>query len=281
MLNGSIRLFRIAGIQLSLHWTFLLLLAYYASEGWSEAARFGGSGLTGAIDSASSILLLFVFVILHEFGHAFAARHYGIAVPRILLLPIGGMAQMSAIPPNPWQEFVITIAGPAVNFAVVGAMMIVAPFPSEQLGGFVRAFLGLPVKGGVDLHIGWPQFVMIMNLFMGGFNLIPVFPMDGGRLLRAALASRLPYVKATFVAVNIAKVLAVAGIIAALFWFKPPRITTALLFGFIFIAGQAEYRMVKRREEEDAEWRRMLDELHARALAARAAPPPLPPEKLQ
>lgn len=277
MLNGSIRLFRVAGIQLSVHNTFFLLLAYCAWDGWKDAASQGGSGLIEALISASIVLFLFIFVVLHEFGHAFAARYYGIAVPQVLLLPIGGMAQMSAIPRNPWQEFVITIAGPAVNFAIVGIMMI---FPSVHTGQIilhVREFLGLRVASGTDVELHWPQFIMLINLLMGCFNLIPVFPMDGGRMLRAALASRLPYVQATFIAATIAKVLAVAGILLALFWFDPARIQMALLFAFIFFVGHAEYKMVQRREAEDAEWRQMLAELHARALHV-ASPPPLPPE---
>lgn len=263
MFNGSIRLFRVAGIQLSVHNTFFLLLAYYAWQGGQDAIRLGDSGLLGALSSASSVLFLFIFVVLHEFGHAFAAKHYGIAVPRILLLPIGGMAQMSAIPRNPWQEFVITIAGPAVNFAIIGVMMIFAPFHTEPILAHLREFLGLSVAPGTPMYLGWPQLIMLMNLLMGCFNLVPVFPMDGGRMLRAALAARLPYVKATFVAVTIAKVLAVAGILLALFWFEPKRYQTAILFGFIFFAGHSEYKMVKRREEEDAQWRQMLADLQA------------------
>ena len=277
MLNWSIRLFRIAGIQLAVHSTFFLLLAYYAWDGWQSASRYGESGLVGALSSASSVLFLFIFVILHEFGHAFAARHYGIAVPQILLLPIGGMAQMSSIPRNPWQEFVITVAGPAVNFAVIGLTMIFAPFHTGPILANLREFLGLRVAAGTETDLGWPQLIMLMNLLMGCFNLIPVFPMDGGRMLRAALASRLPYVKATFVAATIAKVLAVVGILLALFWFKPARFQTAILFGFIYFAGQTEYRMVKRREEEDERWRQTLAELHA---AHHVAPPPLPPNRL-
>lgn len=273
MLNWSIRLFRVAGIQLAVHSTFFLLLAYYAWEGWQSASQYGESGLIGALSSASSVLLLFLFVILHEFGHAIAARRYGIAVPQILLLPIGGMAQMSSIPRNPWQEFVITISGPAVNFAVIGIMMIFAPFHTEPIMANVRAFLGLHVAQGTDTEIGWPQLIMLMNLLMGCFNLIPVFPMDGGRMLRAALASRLPYLKATFVAATIAQVLAIAGILLALFWFKPARIQTAILFGFIYFAGQTEYRMVKRREAEDARWQKMLADMHTASLQ-----PQLPPD---
>lgn len=278
MLNGSIRLFRIAGIQLSVHNTFFLLLAYYAWDGWSDAASHGGSGPIEALISACVVLFLFIFVVLHEFGHAFAARYYGIAVPRILLLPIGGMAQMSAIPRNPWQEFVITIAGPAVNFAIIGVVMIFAPFHSDQILAHVREFFGLHVAPGTDTELHWPQFIMLINLLMGGFNLIPVFPMDGGRMLRAALASRLPYVKATFIAATIAKVLAVVGIFIALLWFQPARIQMALLFAFIFFAGHSEYKMVKRRETEDAQWRQMLAELHAKSLVV-ISPPSVPPEK--
>lgn len=275
MLNWSIRLFRVAGIQLAVHSTFFLLLAYYAWEGWQSASSVGASGLIGALSSASSVLFLFIFVIMHEFGHAIAARHYGIAVPQILLLPIGGMAQMSSIPRNPWQEFVITIAGPAVNFAVIGVMMIFAPFHTEPIMANLREFLGLQVAAGTETDLHWPQLIMLINLLMGCFNLIPVFPMDGGRMLRATLASRLPYVKATFIAATIAKVLAVIGILLALFWFEPRRYQMAVLFGFIYFAGQTEYRMVKRREEEDERWRKTLEELHARTIVL---PPELPPQ---
>jgi Zn-dependent protease len=276
MFNGSIRLFRIAGIQLSVHSTFFLLLAYVAWAGWEEAVVLHQPGYIGVVVNTLYVLVFFTCVVLHELGHAFAARHYGIAVPQILLLPIGGMAQMSAIPRNPWQEFVITIAGPAVNFSIIAMVMIFAPFHAEQIFAHVREFLGLRVEPGTDMHLGLPQMLMLMNLLMGCFNLIPVFPMDGGRMLRATLATRLPYVKATFIAVTLAKVLAVAGILVALFWFKPPHIQMAILFGFIFFAGQAEYRMVQRREIEDARWRQMLAELHARSMAQ---PPELPPEK--
>ena len=273
MFNWSIRLFRISGIQLAVHSSFFLLLAYVAWLGWTEAVSDHQPGYIGALVNCGFLAVFFVCVVLHELGHATAARHFGIRVPRILLLPVGGMAQMEAMPKSPSKEFVIAIAGPAVNFLIIGLLMVVAPFPSEQIGDFVRSFLGLPYNPNTDLDLHWPQFLMATNLLMGCFNLIPVFPMDGGRVFRAFLASRLPYTRATFIAATVAKILAGLGILAALFWYQEPRIQMAILFVFIFFAGEAEYRMVKRQEDDEARWRRMLEELES---SRKDEPPPIP-----
>lgn len=239
MLGWSINLFRIRGIQLSLHASFLLLLAYVAWEGWTS------EGLPGLAWSVAYILLLFTCVVLHELGHSFTARRFGVGVPRILLLPIGGMAEFDSIPRQPRSEILIALAGPAVNFVLAAVLFALVPFPA---GWNPVEFP--PTVGELFRHL------VVLNLVMGCFNLVPVFPMDGGRVLRALLALRLSYLRATFWAATVGKVLAVLGALALVFLFG--NWLGAVLFAFIFIAGEMEYRSVKRRELEEAHWRRVL-----------------------
>lgn len=243
-------LFRIRGIQLEVHATFFLLLAYVGHLGWEEA---GGPGLAWNLATVSAF---FVCVVLHELGHSFMALRYGIGVRRILLMPIGGMAEMDSIPREPGRELLMTLAGPAVNFLIAGLLWPVIGLLPDLI--YYHSWQGLIYQ------------VFVANLVMGVFNLVPVFPMDGGRILRAILAARLPYLKATFIAATLGKVLSLAGIAVMLLWFDSPRYLGALLFLFIYLAGNAEYRAVRRREQEDAAWRAMLARLYAR-------PPAEPP----
>ena len=276
MLNWSIRLFRISGIQLEVHSTFFLLLVYVAWEGWQDAIAQHLPGYSGVLVNCAYLFLFFTCVVMHEFGHALTARRFGVGVRRILLLPIGGMAEFDSIPRKPSRELLITLAGPAVNFAIIGVLMIFAPFPTEQIAAYIGSIFGVGADPDVDLHMGALQQIMAMNLVMGCFNMIPVFPMDGGRVLRALLAMKFPYLKATFVAATIAKVLASLGVLLALFWFKPAHIQMAVLFGFILFAGQIEYRALKRREIEEEQWRQQLAQFEAISAARRPAIPHLP-----
>lgn len=254
MQKGSIRLFRIRGIQLSVHITFLLLLAYVAWEGWS------GDGAVGAIVNVVSMLAFFACVVLHELGHSFTARAFGITVPRILLLPIGGMAEFSHVPRRPSQEILIAVAGPAVNAVLAAILALIVPLPTwEQI---------------LAMDVGPLQLLLVMNIVMGTFNLLPAFPMDGGRVLRALLAIWLPYLNATAWAVGIGKVLAFAGIVVMGFVFK--HAMGAILFLFIMIAGELEYRTVLRQEKEERRWREFIDRLYVHSSGpAEPAPPPL------
>jgi len=246
MLGWSINLFRIRGIQLAVHGSFFLLLAYVAFKAWPEGHW------VGLLLNVTMVLLFFVCVVLHELGHSFTARHFGIGVRRILLMPIGGMAEFDAIPREPGRELLITLAGPAVNFAIAALLWMVVGLPE---GWHPLGFHDFP-----DTITGLVQILLHWNLIMGLFNLLPVFPMDGGRILRALLATRLPYLRATFWAATIGKVLAVgAGLISALYFHN---YLTAFLFAFIYAAGDAEYRAVQRRELEDAHWRAMASRLH-------------------
>lgn len=248
MFGWSINLFRIRGIQLAVHGSFLLLLAYVAFKAAPE-------GWPGMVLNVGMVVLFFVCVVLHELGHSFTAMHFGIGVRRILLMPIGGMAEFDAIPREPGRELLITLAGPAVNFVIAAILWLFVGLPE---GWRPFGFYDFP-----DNFVGLTQFLLHWNLLMGCFNLLPIFPMDGGRILRALLASRLPYLQATRTAATIGKVLAVVSALVAALVFH--YYLTAFLFVFIFAAGDAEYRAVQRRELEEAHWQLM---------ASRYAEPP-------
>jgi Zn-dependent protease len=252
MLGWSINLFRVRGIQLAVHASFFLLLAWVAKEGWDE------NGQTGLIWSVAMLIAFFTCVVLHEFGHSFTAMHFGIGVRRILLMPIGGMAEFDAIPRQPSRELLITLAGPAVNFVIAGGLWFV-------IRNFENEVPYYSLQGAVEQ-------LFVANLYMGCFNLLPAFPMDGGRILRAVLATRLTYLRATWWAATIGKVVCVIGVAFAL-WFH--HWLLAVLATFIFSAGQSEYKAVRRREHDDARWREMMA-AHDR-LRNSSEPPPLLP----
>lgn len=250
MLSWSINLFRIRGIQLSLHVSFLLLLAYFGVEGYADG------GVPAMLWSMSFLVAFFACVVLHELGHSLTGMRFGVVVRRILLMPIGGMAQFDSIPRQPWREFLMTIAGPAVNFAIAALLWFPVSFPASWDPDSSPASLG-------DLG----RLLLIGNLYMGVFNLLPAFPMDGGRMMRAFLASRMSYVRATFWAATVGKILSGAGVLFGLFY---GHYLLAVLFAFIMMAGEGEYRAVRQRELLEQQWR----EFAARITFA----PPPPPE---
>jgi Zn-dependent protease len=186
-------LFRVFGIRLALHSTFVLLLVYVAWEGWQEA------GWPGVGWSVAFTVLLFTCIVMHELGHSLTARRFGIGVRRILLMPIGGMAEFDSIPRQPSRELLITLAGPAVNFVLAALLWAVVPFPA----GWTPTALPYSLA-----ELG--REIVLVNLVMGVFNLVPVFPMDGGRILRALLTRKMDFVRATDVAVRVSRVTAVA-----------------------------------------------------------------------
>ncbi len=236
-------MFRVFGIRLAMHITFPLLLAYAVWDGWRQDGWRGGAW------NIAAILLLFTCVVLHELGHSLTARRFGIGVSRILLLPIGGMAEFDAIPRQPRRELLITLAGPAVNFAIV--LFLLPWMPVARLWA----------TGEIPVNLaGLALEVWLLNLVMGCFNLLPVFPMDGGRILRALLAVRWPYLKATYWAAATGKVLAVVG--AGVMVLVAHNYLGGLLFGFIIVAGDLEYRATKRREDESARWAQLMERLY-------------------
>lgn len=247
-------LFRVRGIQLAVHFSFFLLLAVNAFDGWAEA------GWPGLWFNSALLIVFFVCVVLHELGHCLVAIHYGITVPRILLLPIGGMAEFDGIPREPRRELLITVAGPAVNFVLAVALWLLLPAKIEVSGE-----TALPTLSEAA------QFLMQWNLAMGLFNFLPAFPMDGGRILRALLALRLNYLRATFWAATTGKVVCAVG--AAIAVFYQPLL--AALFMFIFIVGELEYRATKRRELDEAHWRAVLARWPAASFEGPAEEPPV------
>lgn len=237
MQRFSITLFHIAGIQLRMHLSFLILplLALWVG--------YDAGGWEGSLFALILLLCAFTCVILHELGHCWAARCCGIRVPRITILPIGGMAEFECIPKRPLSEIFIAVAGPAVNVILIALLLLVTELPSDFTWQDDTLFEGL---NGLYL------FLLFTNSIMASFNLAPIFPMDGGRVLRAILATRLEYLQATKVAALIAKVLGAICLGIAL-WMS--HWLLAALFGFILFVGEAEYRAVKRNEEQAAYWR--------------------------
>jgi Zn-dependent protease/predicted transcriptional regulator len=217
-----------AGIGLFIHATFPLLLAFVALP----ALIYGGD-IGAALESIAFILVLFVCVVLHEYGHALAARRYGIATQDITLLPIGGVARLERMPEKPSQEFVVAAAGPMVN-VVIAAVLFVA----LMLAGATVPTLGL----------GWGnesflERLVTINIVLVLFNLIPAFPMDGGRILRALLAARMDYAKATRYAAYLGMGIAILFAIGGMFT-NPLLVLTAM---FIFMGARGETQMAQQR----------------------------------
>jgi Zn-dependent protease len=219
---------RIAGIKVRMHWTFLLLLGWVAihfamaGQGWEAAAR--GIGF---------VLAIFGCVILHECGHALVARRYGIVTEDITLLPIGGLARMQRIPERPEQEFWIAIAGPMVNVAIAAVL-----FAILAIGSGMRAATAEP-----SLTTAFLVNLMWVNVILVLFNMLPAFPMDGGRVLRAVLAMRIDYVRATNIAAGIGQAMAILFGMAGLF-VNPLLLLIAL---FVFLGAEAEASSVRLR----------------------------------
>jgi Zn-dependent protease/CBS domain-containing protein len=234
-MGQSVKLFSVRGIDIRMHVTFPLILV------WS-ALQFGlisRGGWEGAIFGIVATLLLFAVVVLHELGHSVAAQYYGIEVKQIVLLPIGGVAQLAHIPEKPIQEFVIAIAGPAVNFALAilfGLIAIVSGI-SLSLDSLPTLLLGLNQMSLLALF----GYVFSSNLLLAVFNLIPAFPMDGGRVLRALLAARMPYPRATVTAVGIGQALA---FLMGIFGFLQGNFFWVLIAIFIYSGAGQERQMV-------------------------------------
>ena len=219
-MRWSIRLGTVAGIRIEVHVTFLLMLAGFS--------LFSASGVREALHTALNLALLFLCVVLHELGHALAARRFGIRTREIVLLPIGGVARLERMPEKPAQEMVVALAGPAVNVVIL-----------TLLGGVLMALGAHPAtvwaRAQADSTL---EFLLLANVAMIAFNLIPAFPMDGGRVLRAGLAMFLPYVRATRIASLVGQGFALlfAGV-GVLYFRESPALVFIALFVFV-IAGE-------------------------------------------
>jgi Zn-dependent protease/predicted transcriptional regulator len=199
-MKTSFRLFSIRGIAIRLHITFPLILIWAAFQ----FGFLGNGGVVGAVFGVVTVTLLFALVTLHELGHSFAALHYGVPVDQIVLLPIGGVAQLKRMPRSPKQEFVIAVAGPAVNVVLAVLLWITAVFASFDWFNPLTAV----TRGFTLSFASFYNYIFFYNIILAVFNMLPAFPMDGGRVLRALLAMRLNYGKATQIAVRIGQGLA-------------------------------------------------------------------------
>ncbi|MBS1856164.1 MAG: site-2 protease family protein [Acidobacteria bacterium] len=218
----------LAGIETRIHLTFLLLLGWVGASHW-----IAGRSLDAALNGMVFILALFGCVLLHELGHSLAARRYGIPTRDITLLPIGGVARLERMPEKPAQELWVALAGPAVNVAISAALFVWLSITHSW------APLG-------QMHVASGPFVerlLVANVWLALFNLIPAFPMDGGRALRALLASRIEYVRATQIAAGIGQGLAfVFGLIGL---FGNPMLLFIALFVWIGASQEASATQMK------------------------------------
>ena len=223
-MKGSFRIARVAGIDILVHWTFGLLLvglfAFYMVQGATAAAA--GLGI-------SLVMALFLCVVLHELGHALMARRFDVPTRDITLYPIGGVARLQRLPDDPIKEFWIAIAGPAVNVVIA-----VVLFAIIVVGGFT-----LRPGNMAEPAQGFIATLMWLNVALVAFNMLPAFPMDGGRVLRAVLASRMDYTRATEIAANVGQGMAVVFGLLGVVSFNPILIFIAL---FVYIGAQQEAR---------------------------------------
>jgi Zn-dependent protease/CBS domain-containing protein len=225
-MSWSWRIGRIAGIDVFVHFTFVLLVA------WLTYAHYAEHGDVGeALVGLAFILSLFGIIVLHELGHALAARHYGIDTRDITLLPIGGVARLDRIPEQPQQELVVALAGPAVNVVLALALYVGLRLDARLLQVSEAARVG----GNFLVQLFW------VNVFLAVFNMLPAFPMDGGRVLRAALAMRLDYVRATQIAVTVGQGMAVFFAVIGIYY-NPFLMLIAL---FVWIGAEQEESLVK------------------------------------
>lgn len=225
-MKWSWRIGTFAGIPVFVHATFLLILGWVALSSWLQLGT--AAGVAGGL---AFILALFASVVLHEYGHALTARRFGIKTSDITLYPIGGVARLERMPDQPVQELWVALAGPAVNVVIAGLLFLGLTLTT----GMVPLGELTPVSGS------FLERLMIVNVILVGFNLLPAFPMDGGRVLRALLAMRMEYTRATQTAANIGQGMAI------LFGFLGLFSNPFLLFiaFFVWIGASQENRMVQ------------------------------------
>jgi len=232
--------FRLFGIDVKVHWSFVLVLAFGAFLYGSGPAGW----LVGSLYGVLSMLLLFASVTLHEYGHALMARRFGVGTRSILLLPIGGVANLERIPEKPAQELAVVGAGPLVNVIIA---LVLTPVALLLNGGNPNGLLSMNAVGSNIQNPGLFNLVVFListNLLLAIFNLLPAFPLDGGRLLRALLAYVMPYTRATRTAVVVGRLLAVLMAIYGIF---SGAIGLLLIAFFVYVGGSAELEAVSNR----------------------------------
>lgn len=228
-MSWSWKIGRIAGIPIFVHWTFLILLAWLVYGHWAS-----GHDVATTLEGVGFVLSIFGCVVLHELGHALAARRYGVPTADIALLPIGGVARLQRIPEHPLEELVVAIAGPMVNVVIVAVLLAIGVrWPGTTVGSDNHFLVAASF---------FPKLLAV-NTFLVLFNLLPAFPMDGGRVLRALLALKLDYVRATRIAASVGQLMAIGFGFLGLTG-SPMLLLIAL---FVWIGADGEARMVQER----------------------------------
>ncbi|CAN5907380.1 site-2 protease family protein [soil metagenome] len=226
MRKGALLIGKVSGIRIFIHWTFVLLLAYVVF-------LYRGQGMDQILWSLLFVMTLFVCVTLHELGHALTAQRFRIQTKDIILLPIGGVARLESLPEKPRQELLVTLAGPAVNLVIAGvlylALLATGTFPD------------LAEFSGID-GSNFFYMLMVINLVLAVFNMLPAFPMDGGRVLRALLSFKLARHVATRIAATVGQIVAVLFVVMGIFSGNIPLILIGI---FVYLGAQAEAQFVQ------------------------------------
>jgi Zn-dependent protease/CBS domain-containing protein len=233
-MGGAFKIGRFSGIDVRVHWTFFLLLAFFAFIGYQASGS-----LVGALTATVTIVALFFCVLLHEFGHSLVAQRLGLEIHSITLLPLGGVSNLESLPEKPADEVKISVAGPLVNVVLapifIGAGLLFGAVPRLS----VDLFTGIGSVGQFFFYLGY------LNVVLALFNLIPAFPLDGGRILRALLATRLGAVRATDISSAVGQLFAVAFFLIGLI---SGDLLLALVAVFIYFGATGEAQMVRQRE---------------------------------
>ena len=243
-MKGVVQIAKFFGIPVQVHWTFLLIFVWVLAKGLGEAWDWETMAWMMGF-----VLAIFGCVVLHEFGHALTARRYGVDTRDIILSPIGGVARLDRLPENPVHEFMVAVAGPMVN-VFIGLLLSAQPLLASEASRskFYNFFMSLAYPNSNIFSVGlspWDYFLfglIFLNGILAVFNMVPAFPMDGGRVLRALLSIRLGRLKATRIATYVGQVLAV-GLVAFGVW--QFSIITAVIGIFVFVMAANEYKMVR------------------------------------
>ena len=233
-MRANLQIGQIGGIHILVHWTFIFLIIWIVL---TELYR--GGNLNSILFNLVLLVAVFFCIVLHELGHALVAKRFHIKTEKITLLPIGGMATFKNLPKSPKKEFLVSIAGPLVNLFIAVILFLSIP---------VRRYLQLDFNETIELLMSFTLesflfYLFIVNVGLFVFNLIPAFPMDGGRILRALLAMTMSRVKATQISTSVAQFMAVMFLISGLFY-NPLLVVIAI---FIFFSAFAENQMVKQK----------------------------------
>lgn len=231
-MKANLSLGSVSGIKIIVHWTFFFLIAWVVFSDLKQ-----GGTTKSVLFNVVLILAVFLCVVLHELGHALTAKRFDINTKKITLLPIGGMASLERIPESPKQELLVTLAGPLVNVIIALLLYFIIPVKEFMHLNFTETFealMGFTVKNLLF-------FLFVVNVGLVIFNMIPAFPMDGGRILRALLAMKINRVKATQIASTVGQIIAVFFLLIGLLY-NPFLIIIAL---FIFLGAYGENQMVQ------------------------------------